>query len=604
MIKEIFKKYFKHFSFFYSYVKSRLLLSLALSVIVGFLDGIGLIFFLPLLISDGKVSSITSSDSSGTFDFLGSWISSIGTTFSFGQIIFLVLGVFVFKNFIRFVEKTYAVFNQRYFVVKIRKQCIQLFRDYKYSAYTTSDSGRIQNTFTDGIVGVVAGYRNYFNCVQSILVAVVYVAMACISNFSFAIMILSSSFFTMFLFRYFYAKTKEISRKITGIAHGFQGALIQFVAFFKYLKSTGKIYIYSNRIEEIIDKAEVYNRKMGMMNALLSSIREPIVIGIILLGIYWQVVVLGHSIMPILLSIVMLLRALNVMMTVQTSWNGFLQSTGSLENFQNFTTELRTHSENYGKLKFKKLESSLQLQDVEFNYDGGEKILKNINLLIKKNQTIAFVGESGSGKTTTVNLLAGLFNPVHGKYLIDNIDAHDIDLRQFQGRIGYITQESIVFDDTIFNNVTFWDNPTPENKKKFWETMEKASLTSFVNELPEKENTRLGANGIMVSGGQKQRISIAREIYKDIDILIMDEATSALDSGTERAIQEKIDEMKGKYTIVIVAHRLSTIKNADVIVLMDKGKITNIGSFDELLEHSLKFKNMVSLQEMQPNLNN
>lgn len=598
MIKTIIKKYFKHFSFFYSYLKNRILLSLIFSVIVGFLDGIGLLFFLPLLMSDSKVPNITSEDSSGTFDFLGDWISSIGVNFSFGQIIFLVIGVFVFKNFIRFIEKTYAVFNQRYFVVKIRKQCIHLFRDYKYSSYTKSDSGRIQNTFTEGIVGVIAGYRNYFNCIQSVLVAFVYIVLACLSNFSFAIMILLSSFLTMFLFRYFYTKTKEISRKITGIAHGFQGSLIQFVAFFKYLKSTGKINAYSNRIEQIIDKAEVYNRKMGMMNALLAAIREPIVIAIIMLGIYWQVVVLEHSIMPILLSIIMLLRALNVMMTVQTSWNGFLQSTGALENFQNFTNDLKNQTERYGKLKFEKLQHNLQLIDISFNYDEGETILKNINLTIPKNQTIAFVGESGSGKTTTVNLLAGLFQPVKGKYLIDSVDVREIDVRQFQSKIGYITQESIIFDDTIFNNVTFWAEPTSENLEKFWKAMDKAAITKFVLELPDKENTRLGANGIMVSGGQKQRISIARELYKDIDVLIMDEATSALDSETENAIQENINALKGKYTIIIVAHRLSTIKNADQIVLMEKGKIIDIADFETLRSKNTYFNRMVSLQEV------
>jgi subfamily B ATP-binding cassette protein MsbA len=157
-----------------------------------------------------------------------------------------------------------------------------------------------------------------------------------------------------------------------------------------------------------------------------------------------------------------------------------------------------------------------------------------------------------------------------------------LNLRSFQNRIGYITQEAIVFDDTIFNNITLWDEPNPKNLEKFWNSLKGAAIADFVNELSEKENTRLGNNGVMISGGQKQRMSIARELYKDIDILIMDEATSALDSETEKAIQENIDKLKGKYTIVIVAHRLSTIKNADQIVLMDKGQILEVGDFETL----------------------
>jgi ABC-type multidrug transport system fused ATPase/permease subunit len=171
-------------------------------------------------------------------------------------------------------------------------------------------------------------------------------------------------------------------------------------------------------------------------------------------------------------------------------------------------------------------------------------------------------------------------------------------MRTFQNRIGYITQEPVIFDDNVFNNVTFWDEKTPENLNRFWEALRKASILDFVESLPEKENAPLGNNGIMASGGQKQRLSIARELYKDIDILIMDEATSALDSETEKAIQENIDALKGQYTIIIIAHRLSTIKNADEIVLMSKGEIIDKGSFSELIGSNETFKRMVNLQEL------
>ena len=168
----------------------------------------------------------------------------------------------------------------------------------------------------------------------------------------------------------------------------------------------------------------------------------------------------------------------------------------------------------------------------------------------------------------------------------------------YQKRIGYIAQEPVVFSDTIFNNITFWDSPNEENIKRFQKAIEQASIKKFIEELPEKENTLLGNNGINLSGGQKQRISIARELYKEIDILILDEATSALDSETEREIQENIDKLKGNYTIVIIAHRLSTIKSADVICLMDQGRLSDQGNFDELIIKSDKFKRMVELQEI------
>jgi len=182
--------------------------------------------------------------------------------------------------------------------------------------------------------------------------------------------------------------------------------------------------------------------------------------------------------------------------------------------------------------------------------------------------------------------------------LIDVREAKGLNMGTFQKRIGYITQEPVIFDGTIFNNVTFWDEKTPDSLKRFHDALGQASILDFVLEQPDAENSRLGNNGINLSGGQKQRISIARELYKDIDFLFMDEATSALDSETERAIQENIDELKGQFTIIIIAHRLSTIKNADRVVMLRNGCIEHIGSYPDLIQQSATFKRMVELQEL------
>lgn len=599
MLKGLIKKYFKYFTFFYSYLRNKILWVLVLSILVGLLDGIGLVFFLPMLsISGGGEANESKSDSFGNYDFFSNWFTQVGLELTLGHMILIVLFVFILKNLVRYLEAMYSMITLRHFVVKIRKEYIQLFRDFKYSAYCRSDSGRIQNIFTGGVRAVAGSYKTYLSTIQNGIMVLVYVVMASIANFEFALFVFVGALLTNFLFRFIYTKTKEISRKLTKTAHGFQGLLIQSVAFFKYLKSTGQIRKYSQRMEGLIDSEETYARQMGRINAFLSSVKEPIVISIMLLVVYLQVTVFNQSMMSIILSIMLFYRALSAMLVVQTNWNSFFQAIGGLEDLQDFKSELLKESEKYGKQNYRALQNELSLLSVNFNYEGGETILKELNLTIAKNQITAFVGESGSGKTTTVNLLAGLFEPISGTYLIDNIESNKIDIRQFQNRIGYITQEAIVFDDDIFNNVTFWDERTPENMERFWEALRKASIDKFVSELSEKENSRLGNNGIMVSGGQKQRISIARELYKDIDILIMDEATSALDSETEKAIQENIDALKGKYTIIIVAHRLSTIKNADQIVLMDKGKIVDIADFETLKMKNTYFARMVSMQEV------
>ena len=224
--------------------------------------------------------------------------------------------------------------------------------------------------------------------------------------------------------------------------------------------------------------------------------------------------------------------------------------------------------------------------------------MKNLNLTIEQNTTVAFVGESGSGKTTLVNILAGLLKPSKGEVNLNNSVLSKFDLERYRQRIGYITQEAAIFTDDIYNNVTLWAPRTEENVRRFWQTIRDASLEPFVNELEEKESALIGNNGINLSGGQKQRISIARELFKEVDILILDEATSALDSATEKDIKESIESLKGNYTIAIVAHRLSTIKNADSVVLLRDGEIFAQGTYQNLVEQNDLFRQMSSLQQL------
>ncbi|MCK0205556.1 ATP-binding cassette domain-containing protein [Ornithobacterium rhinotracheale] len=194
--------------------------------------------------------------------------------------------------------------------------------------------------------------------------------------------------------------------------------------------------------------------------------------------------------------------------------------------------------------------------------------------------------------------MCGLTKPDSGDIFINNKKLETNHLDSFRKKVGYITQDPVIFDDTIFNNVTFWDEKTPENLKRFWACIELVALTGFMNDLDKKEDSPLGSNGVLVSGGQKQRISIARELYKDIELLIMDEATSALDSETENYIKENIERLQGKYTMVIIAHRLSTIKHADSIYVMEKGEIIEHGNYNELYQQNGKFKQMVDLQDL------
>ena len=220
-------------------------------------------------------------------------------------------------------------------------------------------------------------------------------------------------------------------------------------------------------------------------------------------------------------------------------------------------------------------------------------ILEDISLEIEKNKFVAFIGKSGSGKSTTIDLIMGLIDPSSGSI---NIDGKNIikNKRSWQNNIGYVPQEIYLLDDTILNNIAFGINKKSVNKEKINEVIKSVSLEKFIKELPDELNTVVGNNAIQLSGGQKQRIGLARALYNNPSVLILDEATSSLDSETEFEIINEINKLKGKVTVIFIAHRHSTIKNCDVIFELNEGRLINKGSFEEISKKiNLKYNFLV-----------
>ena len=226
-----------------------------------------------------------------------------------------------------------------------------------------------------------------------------------------------------------------------------------------------------------------------------------------------------------------------------------------------------------GKNKYSDVQfhRSVELQQVSFTYPGIEtNVIENVNLTIKKGESIAFIGSSGAGKTTIADIILALLKPTKGKILMDGIDVEDLG-SQWNHIIGYVPQATYIIDGTIRSNIAFGENKEHIDDNKIWQALEISQLNDFVKNLPKGLDTMVGERGVRFSGGQRQRLAIARALYRDPDILVLDEATAALDNDTETEVMKAIEALQGYKTLIIVAHRLTTVKKCDIIYEIKNG---------------------------------
>jgi len=239
-------------------------------------------------------------------------------------------------------------------------------------------------------------------------------------------------------------------------------------------------------------------------------------------------------------------------------------------------------------------EGSVEFKDVSFKYNI-RNIFNEFNLKINPGEKVALVGHSGSGKTTLVKLLYRLYDVASGQITVDGKDIRDLKQESLRGELSIVPQECILFDDTIYNNIKF--SKPDATKQEVMQAIKSAQLDKIISSFPYKENTIVGERGVKLSGGEKQRVSIARAILANRKILVLDEATSALDSETEHEIQKDLIQLMEGRTSIIIAHRLSTIMHADKIVVLEKGKIVQIGNHSELIAKPGQYSNLWNLQK-------
>ena len=313
--------------------------------------------------------------------------------------------------------------------------------------------------------------------------------------------------------------------------------------------------------------------------------------------LYYELIIRGQALAPLVVSIGLFYRSLNYLIGIQGMWNYCLEFIGSINMIDKEIKKSDFKLEEDGFLEIESFKKGIQLKDVYFKYrNRKEDTLKEVNILIPYKSTVAFIGESGAGKSTLVDLITLCHESYKGKIYIDNFNSLELKKNSWRSKIGYVTQENNLFDTSIADNIAM-KNVDIKNDKKTMNLIKEASIKAniynFIESLPNGFSTLIGDRGIKLSGGQKQRICIAREIFRKPDLLILDEATSSLDLKSENEIQKSINSIKGSTTIIIIAHRLSSVKKADKLFLIEKGYVKEVDFKSLIKNENYLLKNFI-----------
>ncbi|WP_263790742.1 ABC transporter ATP-binding protein [Salinibacter sp.] len=581
-----------------SYIGRRLYLVFALTIMAAFAEGLGIALLLPLMkateAADGQIDGTIQETLNSLLQWMGIGESVIG--------ILVFIGVaFLAKGGIKFCEKGYRGYLQ----VRLQRTLkSKLFDDYNqmdYQYYISQSTGHFINVINSQVDRFYGTFDRFALFLSKTITAVSYFAIAFTIAWRFALVAVGVGLVVLFLFKYLNKYVRRLSRKASKEKSQLNKLLVQALQAFKYIVSTDQVRHLREGVRNSIWRVTGYRFRQKIAAAFTSSIREPVSVFFILIVVALQVAIFDAPVAPIFVALILFHRGLKTTMGVQQKWQRTMDGIGSLEMVVKEFENVKRYEEEGGSRKVDRLSQGIEFQNVSFSY-GEEIALQDVSIRIPVDTTVALVGESGAGKSTLVDMLTLMLRPDDGEIYIDGIPGSNVELSSWRSQLGYVSQETEIFDDTVANNITLWKEEyesDPAVREKVENAAKRAYAHHFIKDLPQGYQTEVGEQGIRLSGGQRQRLFVARELYKNPNLLILDEATSDLDTASEQHIQDSIDALKGEVTVVIIAHRLSTVKNADRVYVLDKGRVIEAGTYHELRSRENgEFREMVEMQSL------
>lgn len=579
----------KYFLIFRNYVGKKFYWFVSLSFAAVICESIGISAIIPLL-------TFQSSDAIPDNAFFRAFVSLfefLHIKITLVSILGFIVVVFAFKWLLYFWQEYARIYILNWLNERLKNLLARKYYDMKYSYFIDTNIGYFNDLLTTESWLMVSGLQKYSDVLVALTNAFIYLIFSFFISGEATLFVIVVGGAIQLLYTGIRRKVKLLAERWAASNAVIQHVFIQFINNYKYLKTTLSGSALLDKLAEEVRN----NRKISFSNQILNAFSKS-TYGLFVVLIFACLVaffVIGRkeNIYEILVPLVFLNRSLSQILLAQERWQGFLGTTGAIGVIEDAVNQLDRNKERTGGRWISRFEEQLEFKNVGFKF-ADKEILSNIDLVITKNRCIGIAGPSGAGKTTLLDLITGLLDPTDGKIEVDAIDYQQVDKLSMRKLFGYVTQETVIFNGTISENITLWEKTKAGEEKtaRLKKACKLADCKTFIEKLPLQANTEVGDKGVKLSGGQRQRLSIAREIYRNKEILIFDEATASLDSRSERKIQKSIESFLGNRTLIIVAHRLSTLKHCDAIYVMQDGQVVEKDTWHNLVNdsNSLFFK--------------
>ncbi|OQB59716.1 MAG: Heterocyst differentiation ATP-binding protein HepA [Bacteroidetes bacterium ADurb.Bin141] len=561
----------------------KVLLAITLMVLLSLTEAAGLVLLIPLLglvgldVGQGSLGQIGELVS-GFFRFLGLEPTLV-------SVLLIYVLVVSFSAFLTRYQTLKTSQIQYEFAAHLRKRLYNAITNSSWLFFSRMKASNFAHALTNEIDRISVGTGQFLTFISGIMILAVYIIFALELAGLFTGVIFAVGVTILLLLRRRASRSRSSGEEITTTTRDLYYSIMQHLDGMKTIKSFGmqneNIKLFSKQANQVA--RNYLNAIQSYADVkILFDIGTVIVLAIM---VYFLIEIIKIPTASLFLLIYLFVRMIPQFSTIQRAYQYFTNMLPAFSNVMRLEEECLENSETAGSRDEQiELKKEIKLENVKFSYRGGEHFtIKDLNLKVLAGKTTAIAGPSGAGKSTVADLVMGLIKPEEGKVFVDGVAVTEKSLASWRNKIGYVAQETFLFNETIRFNLQL--SRPDASEEELQDVLKLAAANEFVSKLPEGLETVIGDRGVRLSGGEKQRLALARALLRKPSLLIMDEATSNLDSDNEKKILKAIDNLHGEITILMIAHRISAIENADHIYLIDGGRIFQSGSWDTLLKN-------------------